>query len=277
MNFLPTWPSWVAWMDQHWLIARLFFSCVELAVLAAVAASRSAFSSAYSAAGGIGVGFGIGQTAADTAGWQPAAPHPSSSAGHGDHCASGNTRHNRLKGGEDRGETAGLPAVIAMEATLPSCAVANAYPFAVDGPNSDSSLPPPFTVANQAGPGSGDSRSAEAGCDRTVLAMDIHRLGVVGGRGAHGNAVVAVRRQLARILTTARSPNNGVTELYSQVAATLKVRKPPQLLETDALESPALVGLWRPRILVPTWLVARGRIMARSHFRPIRAHLVTSP
>ena len=37
MNFLPTWPSWVAWMDQHWLIARLFFSCAELAVLAAVA------------------------------------------------------------------------------------------------------------------------------------------------------------------------------------------------------------------------------------------------
>ena len=88
--------------------------------------------------------------------------------------------------------------------------------------------------------------------------MGVHRLAVAGWRGAHDNP-----RCRGPPTIGADSDNGSITEQRGdgavlQVAATLKVRKPPQLLETDALESPALVGLWRPRILVPTWLVARS-------------------
>ena len=65
------------------------------------------------------------------------------------------------------------------------------------------------------------------------------------------------RIQLARILAAGKTPSATVTASYEKIAVELAVRKRPRLLLTEAIESPALVGLLRPSILLPVWLVAR--------------------
>jgi protocatechuate 3,4-dioxygenase beta subunit len=63
-----------------------------------------------------------------------------------------------------------------------------------------------------------------------------------------------VRRRLARIFAAGRSVSKEVHDLYLETTAAMTIRRPPRLLVTDALESPALVGLRRTTILIPQWL-----------------------
>jgi beta-lactamase regulating signal transducer with metallopeptidase domain len=67
-----------------------------------------------------------------------------------------------------------------------------------------------------------------------------------------------VRRQLAQIFRGCQAPDRSTLELFSTIAASMQIRRTPQLRVTDAVESPALVGSWRPTILIPTWLAAQS-------------------
>ncbi len=65
------------------------------------------------------------------------------------------------------------------------------------------------------------------------------------------------RMQLARILRRAEQPSTELRARFDAAAARLGIRRAPRLLVTSALESPALLVLLRPAILVPRWLAER--------------------
>ena len=67
-----------------------------------------------------------------------------------------------------------------------------------------------------------------------------------------------VRRQLTQIFHGCRVPDRSTLELFSTIAASMQIRRPPQLRVTDAVESPALVGSWRPTVLIPSWMAAQS-------------------
>ena len=67
-----------------------------------------------------------------------------------------------------------------------------------------------------------------------------------------------VRRQLAQIFHGCQVPDQSTLELFSTIAASMQIRRTPQLRVTDAVESPALVGSWRPTVLVPSWMAAQS-------------------
>ena len=64
------------------------------------------------------------------------------------------------------------------------------------------------------------------------------------------------RWELARMLAACSQPKPETGDAYRRIAAELKVKRPPQLLVTRTIESPALVGLLRSRILLPQWVIA---------------------
>ncbi len=67
-----------------------------------------------------------------------------------------------------------------------------------------------------------------------------------------------VCRRLAMILRNCGRASAAIETLYRQIACGLNIRKPPQLRTTEAVESPALVGLRRAQILLPTWLCTQS-------------------
>lgn len=68
----------------------------------------------------------------------------------------------------------------------------------------------------------------------------------------------AGRMRLHRMIQSAIPPSSKVATRYSQLAAELGIKHPPRLLITADLESPALVGLLKPAILLPDWLAAEN-------------------
>jgi beta-lactamase regulating signal transducer with metallopeptidase domain/protocatechuate 3,4-dioxygenase beta subunit len=80
-----------------------------------------------------------------------------------------------------------------------------------------------------------------------------------GGVALLAVRALIVRRRLARIFASGKSPEKPVHDLYLAAATAMNVSRPPGLLITDALESPALVGLWCTRILIPEWLAGPSR------------------
>jgi len=66
---------------------------------------------------------------------------------------------------------------------------------------------------------------------------------------------IAGRLCLRGILQTAQPAPATLADHYGRTAIRLGLRRPPQLLITDALDSPATAGLWRPVVLLPTWMV----------------------
>ena len=66
---------------------------------------------------------------------------------------------------------------------------------------------------------------------------------------------LVVRRQLAKILAAGQAPSQLIANQYREIASQLNVRRSPELRITNVFESPALVGLLRPRILLPAWLM----------------------
>lgn len=68
----------------------------------------------------------------------------------------------------------------------------------------------------------------------------------------YGRSILGLRSTIRR----ARPPAPALQAQYSQVASELGLKRPPWLLVTDQLESPALVGAFRPVILLPRWHAA---------------------
>ncbi len=66
------------------------------------------------------------------------------------------------------------------------------------------------------------------------------------------------RRRLGRILANARPASPSLRAQLGTAAAGLNVRHLPALRITDALESPALAGVFAPVILLPVWLAEEG-------------------
>lgn len=64
--------------------------------------------------------------------------------------------------------------------------------------------------------------------------------------------------KLRRIVAGSSAPPDPVAATYRSIASQLGVRRLPRLIVTEALDSPAIVGLFRPVILVPAWLAERG-------------------
>ena len=64
------------------------------------------------------------------------------------------------------------------------------------------------------------------------------------------------RLRLWRIVCTAEAPSARVLSRYRTIASELRLRRIPRLLMTEALDSPAITGLLRPVVLVPSWLAA---------------------
>jgi predicted metalloprotease with PDZ domain/beta-lactamase regulating signal transducer with metallopeptidase domain len=69
---------------------------------------------------------------------------------------------------------------------------------------------------------------------------------------------IVVRWRLHRVVTAAEPPPEFFRRRYEVVAGELGLSRLPDLRVTEGLDSPALVGLVRPVVLLPRWLVARG-------------------
>ncbi len=77
------------------------------------------------------------------------------------------------------------------------------------------------------------------------------------GVALFGMWAVLSRIRLWRIISAAKPPSSEMAAVYAAVADQLDLKRPPPLLVTDALESPALAGLLRPAVLIPRWLAQR--------------------
>ena len=64
--------------------------------------------------------------------------------------------------------------------------------------------------------------------------------------------------QLRRVVAAGSVPNELVGQVYRSMAQRLGIRRLPRLVLTEAMDSPAMAGLFRPVILMPTWLADRG-------------------
>ncbi|HSV13544.1 MAG TPA: M56 family metallopeptidase [Tepidisphaeraceae bacterium] len=71
-------------------------------------------------------------------------------------------------------------------------------------------------------------------------------------RAIYGNAVF-MRRLRRRPAADADEPTR---QLFRDCCNAMRLRRPPQLLMTDAITSPAVAGLFRPRVLLPVGLTA---------------------
>ncbi len=76
-----------------------------------------------------------------------------------------------------------------------------------------------------------------------------------------GNYYLWVRLRLHRIIRAAQPADRETTGRYQSIAAQLGLRRLPRLAISPALESPAIVGLVSPTVLIPAWLAseANGR------------------
>lgn len=80
--------------------------------------------------------------------------------------------------------------------------------------------------------------------------------GLLAGLMALHRALDAVR--LRRLVRRGAAPSAACAALYTEAARGLGVRRPPRLVVTDEVESPALAGTLRPVVLLPAWLHTAG-------------------
>lgn len=66
------------------------------------------------------------------------------------------------------------------------------------------------------------------------------------------------RVRLHRIVRSSAVAPGGVSACFETLAAQLGLRRVPALAVTATLESPAIVGLIRPRVLIPAWMAEEG-------------------
>jgi beta-lactamase regulating signal transducer with metallopeptidase domain/peroxiredoxin/Leucine-rich repeat (LRR) protein len=77
-------------------------------------------------------------------------------------------------------------------------------------------------------------------------------LGVMLFLGCH----LWARVRLYGIVRSAKAPSARVMSRYRGIASELGLKRIPRLLVTEVLDSPALAGLLRPAILLPSWMAA---------------------
>jgi beta-lactamase regulating signal transducer with metallopeptidase domain len=68
---------------------------------------------------------------------------------------------------------------------------------------------------------------------------------------------VADRLRIRKLLAAATKPPPEIYAIYERAAAPLGGRRPPRLLITDRLESPAIVGTLYPVVLLPAWMTRK--------------------
>lgn len=66
------------------------------------------------------------------------------------------------------------------------------------------------------------------------------------------------RLRLHGIVRAARAPNASLRACCRTIASELGLKRSPRLLVTEELDSPAMIGLLRPVILVPSWMAVEG-------------------
>ncbi len=62
-----------------------------------------------------------------------------------------------------------------------------------------------------------------------------------------------------RLVASSTAPSSALSDHFAELAKQLCGRRKPSLRITDRFESPALVGVLRPVILIPAWLAGGGR------------------
>jgi beta-lactamase regulating signal transducer with metallopeptidase domain len=73
---------------------------------------------------------------------------------------------------------------------------------------------------------------------------------------------ISARIQLVRVLRRCSVPGTVEEDRYLRIAVDLAVKRRPKLLLTEAIGSPALIGLLWPRIVVPAWLATEDQSRA---------------
>jgi len=68
---------------------------------------------------------------------------------------------------------------------------------------------------------------------------------------------VADRLRIRKLIAAATAPPPEILATYERVAGPSRGRRPPRLLITDRLESPAIVGTLSPVVLLPAWMTRR--------------------
>jgi len=82
------------------------------------------------------------------------------------------------------------------------------------------------------------------------LLVGLWLLGAIGLAGLTARDQVQIRK----IRRSAKEPSEGLVRRFGELAQTLQLKHCPRLRLTDALQSPGLVGFWRPDVLLPCWL-----------------------
>ncbi len=235
MNLLQTWHAFITGINQHWLLARLIFASIELTILAVSVALFLRFIRPRTPRLVVFL-------------WALVLAKPLLTL------VIGSPLH-----------------IIQLAVPAPEAIVAVAPTTAVDTRISDDPLgnargPRELPIHELQNPSDAQHHLDSHPTDDLVLQSPtasglkwwhwspvfwLWLVGVVGMliRG------IQIRYQLSRLLAESHVPSRTVTDLYSNLISSMKIRKPPQLLVTSDLESPALVRLWQTTILVPAWLV----------------------
>jgi predicted metalloprotease with PDZ domain/beta-lactamase regulating signal transducer with metallopeptidase domain len=80
----------------------------------------------------------------------------------------------------------------------------------------------------------------------------------IAGLAGFGARYLAARLRLRRIVEGGLPAPEPVRRRLERLSAELELARAPALRATRALDSPALVGIARPVVLLPSWLVERG-------------------
>jgi len=78
------------------------------------------------------------------------------------------------------------------------------------------------------------------------------------GLVAFGARYAIARIRLRRIVAQATPVSDALRRKLERLSAELRLARAPALCSTEVLDSPALVGIVRPVVLLPSWLIERG-------------------
>lgn len=112
----------------------------------------------------------------------------------------------------------------------------------------------PETKAEKLAPRADSSQIVAGSVDFSKMALRMWALGAL----IVGAYVVFDRLCLRQAIAKTQPPTPEIALRYAQLADVLQIKRPPHLLITELLESPALAGTVRPTILIPSWMAAEG-------------------
>jgi beta-lactamase regulating signal transducer with metallopeptidase domain len=160
----------------------------------------------------------------------------------------------------------GVPLTTALPSSLPAPLVAlptelnaEATPAAMDGVlGSRSHRQTPLTRAQRASPATIAPKAA-ASADKTRSEAVLFWIILAWAAGASAFALLYLSNLLKfrRLGLAACAPGATARGVFERCKAELRVRQTVRLLETGAIDSPIVVGWWRPAILLPLGLDVR--------------------